>query len=166
VNQPTAERLNYSAPPPGYEWSGGRTYVVEMLAEAIAAAWASHKLHNDPPGVVSSWDDEPGAYLHVDGRCVAALDGGHDPKVVARAAAWAWYDRRLELEPEEGSLLEDHDGAPVPAAPVWPLCLSWPEHQLEAIERWQADSSVKMPAVLLERRMTDGTVEIVEEIRE
>ena len=85
-------------------------------------------------------------------------------EVEARVAAWGWYERRLDLESSDGALLEDHDGAPVPAAPVWPRCLSWSDGQVAEVERWLAEGG-DPPALLRERRMTDGTVELVEVLR-
>ena len=90
MTEETAKRLDYSKPPPGYTvrfedssgsngdgpplwWYGAPHYLASMgsEAEALAAAWAHHKAHNDPPGLVVEAE--------------------------ARAAAWAWHDRRLAL---------------------------------------------------------------------
>lgn len=50
----------------------------------------------------------------------------------ARAAAWAWYERRLALacrhDVESGALLDD----------PWPICLSWTDERMAAVEEWLA----------------------------
>jgi hypothetical protein len=59
----------------------------------------------------------------------------------ARAAAWAWYKRRLsacaqfEREVEFGPDL-------------WPRALTWSDDQVAEVERWLVDSTAEMPEVL------------------
>lgn len=120
--------LDYSKPPPGYlvhdlnddgwwwridEPEDGCTAPFETEAEAIAAAWAHYKAHNDPPGLeVGSYGDAVFWAHHVglpiagpfqaetyrDKVTEASLSPGVDrARVACRAAAWAWHDRRYAL---------------------------------------------------------------------
>lgn len=166
-------RFNYAEPPPGYtarsahedgdpcEWvywrapdSDAEYYAHED--EWIAAAWAHYKARHDPPGM-QVFEDPSGPWCF-EVICVGAGDDS-TTKDAARAAAWKWYDDRLEFEPEEGCLLEDHDGAPVPAAPVWPRCLAWPDRTVVEVKAWTADPTAPLPEVLRWRELTDGTAE-------
>lgn len=175
----TVARLDYSKPPPGYTltescgwWpADGKDELVrddesyDTEADALAAAWAHYKAHNDPSEVVAvvrymppiPWWAYPGQ-----------LDD------VARSAAWAWHDRRLalcrtldngvwcpecgsdeahieaiddktctqpwctECDVEMGSMFDD----------LWPRCLTWTDDQAAEVERWLRDSTAEMPAVL------------------
>lgn len=68
--------------------------------EALAAAWAHYKAHNDPPGMWSGQarGEHPGGYGY------ALMESSHEHPLEAdferiddaRAAAWAWYDRRCQ----------------------------------------------------------------------
>ncbi len=116
----TIQRLDYSKPPPGYTvrfedssgangdgpplwWYGAPHCLASMgsEAEALAAAWAHYKAHNDPPGMWSGQarGEHPGGYGY------ALMESSHEHPLEAdferiddaRAAAWAWYDRRLAL---------------------------------------------------------------------
>ncbi len=120
-----------------------------------SAAWAHYKAHNDPPGLSASEgididDDWHGADLpwvvSYDPRlssdpdvqqalrelplsnvfwveCTGALFGTEE---LARAAAWAWYDRRLAIAAGFDALGSD----PWP----WPECLSWSDKQASTAE--------------------------------
>jgi predicted RNA-binding Zn-ribbon protein involved in translation (DUF1610 family) len=108
-----SQLLDYSKPPPGYAvrfedssvqdgsgpplwWWGDPHYAasVESEAEALAAAWAHYKAHNDPPGLdVNAWGFGQRGIEAAWWRPLsddAALAS-------ARTAAWAWYDRRLAV---------------------------------------------------------------------
>jgi hypothetical protein len=159
MSEETVERLDFDVPPPGYHCAG-RWWIVdvpegtpiadedhgcadgparsclEREALGIAAAWAHYKRRHDPPGNI--------------GRIMFDL-GVADWGVPA--ARWAWYERRLALE--------SSDGAPVPAAPVWPRCLSWSDDQIAVVERWLAEGG-PLPKLLRERRFEDGSTELVE----
>lgn len=162
-------RFNYVEPPPGYEVdiAGGWWSSADASANisppnrmaAIAGAWAHFRACNDPPGVrLVTRPGNRGYLLRVGhGDDETLVDAG-DNLTDARRAAWKWYDDRLEFEPEEGALLEDHDGAPVPAAPVWPGCLAWPDRTVVEVKAWTADPDAPLPEVLRWRE-TDGTAE-------
>ena len=80
--------------------------------EQLATAWAYYKRHEDPPGVWVTWaaDDEhspdgPGEWQFgtstADGPSMVESFGERDRDEghqYARAAAWAWYDRRPILD--------------------------------------------------------------------
>lgn len=106
----TVERLDYSKPPLGYTadgqwWSypsprprhplnigpdSPLTNVATVAPKdgALAAAWSHYKEHRDPPGLaVMSF------------RALAMGLPDHE----ARAAAWAWYDRRLAVADRLGA---------------------------------------------------------------
>jgi len=146
-----------------------RTYAL-----AVAAAWALFRTENDPPGLqVAVWPHEKASDppTAVTFNWLARDVGepwkvkatpwfeGPEAEIDARRAAWKWYDDRLEFEPEEGCLLEDHDGAPVPAAPVWPSCLAWPDRTVVEVKAWTADPDAPLPEVLRWYEMTDGSAE-------
>ena len=133
----------------------GCTSPYETEAETVAAAWAHYKAHNDPPGLSASEgididDDWHGADLpwvvSYDPRlssdpdvqqalrelslsnvfwveCTGALFGTEER---ARAAAWAWYDRRLAIAAGFDAIGSD----PWP----WPECLSWSDKQASTAE--------------------------------
>lgn len=167
------ERLDFDGPPPtisilagsdagqwGWVGSRGSGTGYGSKAAAISAGWARYQTFHDPPGLEVY--EEGGSWLiHVHG-CVEAIDGGAS-FAEAMGKAWKWYEARLNFESEEGALLEDHDGAPVPAAPVWPWCLSWSNEVVAAVERWRWSGQVEMPLVLRRRRMSDGSTEIAED---
>lgn len=169
-------RFNYSEPPPGYEvkpWSntdafalvvGGKTdFPYRTREQAICVAWTHHRASNNPPGMwISSVNGRGGAHAWGLSSYITSNEvelGVEDDEAAARRAAWKWYDDRLEFEPEEGCLLEDHDGAPVPAAPVWPRCLAWPDRTVVEVKAWTADPHAPLPEVLRWYQMTDGTAE-------
>lgn len=160
------ERYNFSFPPPGGLVVKGEGMTAE---QSLADAWVRHKACTDPPGLHVVW--EPDSLSEPNGKgemrvetsiggptlvlwhqvcragrlAVLAKDGPHRE---ARLAAWARYEACLALEPNEGDLLEDHDGAPVPAAPVWPLCLTWSSDELASVEHWRSTYGEAMPEVL------------------
>lgn len=117
------EQLDYSKPPPGYriawrthgarEWVfavDGRDALEQFASEvdAITAAWSHAKVAADPPGV-----------MHCGPLALYVTFGPGLPKFLSRAAAWAWYDRRLALA---------HTGV------AWPLVLTWSDEACAAAE--------------------------------
>ncbi len=73
----------------------------------------------------------------------------------ARAAAWAWYDRRLAVTEKldrARSDAEAHRGVELRSRPLpphhWPRCLTWPDVQVAEVDRWLVDSAAEMPEVL------------------
>lgn len=149
-------RLDYSKTPSGYGeiravgfedgtfWSIGHESGLGFrggeTADVLAAAWVHYKAHNDPPGMcVFVWPrekagDPPTAW------CVALHGQPHftaftepeadacrpDVETQVRAAAWAWYDRRLAIAAGFDALGSD----PWP----WPECLSWSDKQASTAE--------------------------------
>ncbi len=160
-----------------------RAIIPRTEEQAIAAVWARWRMKHDPPGLRVA--RAPGVQTHVEQRWFVevidapgvgpvAEDGGLFLfELDARRAAWKWYDDRLDFESEEGCLLEDHDGAPVPAAPVWPRCLAWPDRTVVEVKAWIltsdgelwrrlrriADPDAPLPEVLRWYEMTDGSAE-------
>lgn len=112
---PAVERIDYSKPPPGYtcaglwwaygeEESGHAEWTDTCLkrqAAGVVAAWAHYKARHDPPGMwVEMSEHGNWAWGTRDLGCHDWVDSFDDPereREAARAAAWAWYDRRLEV---------------------------------------------------------------------
>ena len=162
--------LDYSKPPPGYlvhdlnddgwwwridEPEDGCTAPFETEAEAIAAAWAHYKAHNDPPGIATAPDDSLPLFhpLRLRGRCrwtilvtVGGVQFGGEAvaadQPAARVAAWAWHDRRHALV----ARLED-EGVQVD---MWPHALVWTDSECLECERWPGMRALPddFPAVL------------------
>lgn len=138
------QRLDYSKPPPGYRveadslgiwgWEGGGGCFDSVVGEgdARASAWTHYKAHNDPPGLdVNAWgfgrrgtDAAWWRPLFSD----AALAS-------SRAAAWAWYDRRLALAEQLSSKLGNRLGR-CDGLVLWPVILTWSDEQAAEVERW------------------------------
>lgn len=131
-------------------------------AAAIASAWAHYKAANDPPGLE--------VFAHPSGGAVFGYErdgypeqspGGWSTQAEARAAAWAWHDRRLALATGWARAYESDGDARLLAAVQytgsddamefdnwWPRCLTWTDEQVAEVERWLADSTAEMPEVL------------------
>ena len=134
----------------------------------IASTWAYYKAHSDPPGMTVAWepaDDCCGAVGAGDWevtlgspdgttmvawwRTAESKDAGAESgalRAAARAAAWAWYDRRL-------TLLAKLELAEVVtrqyiADDLWPAIVSWSDAQVALAERWLVDSTMELPEVL------------------
>ena len=115
------ECLDFTGPPPGCD---------ELFPlRRQTAAWAKYKVENDPPGIATheSYDgtktfwlaqvlDRPGeiAGPTSDGQDVSTED-------LARAAAWRWYEARVELY---GILRKLN-----PPREFWPVILTWSDQQ-------------------------------------
>jgi len=122
----TVERLDFSKPPPGYELTTSCGVWVsdpdgELIREdesfadeddALAAAWAHHEARDDPPGMWAGQargEHEGGYGFGLMGRHdhQHALEADFERIDEARAAAWAWYKRRLALEGPVRDRLDD-----------------------------------------------------------
>lgn len=130
-------RLDYTQPPPGTDAVGWSVRGVHSRD----AAWTRYKEHHDPPGLaVMSFR-----------ACALGLP---DPE--ARAAAWAWYDERLEL----ANQVETCNGAVRPelaakywalygvTLPLWPRALGWSPEAVAGLKRWLINSTAELPEVL------------------
>lgn len=154
------ERLNYSKPPPGYEphpwrtrdnrnqfaWAFtiGNHTVLETLeaqteGQALAAGWTHYKAQHDPPGM-TVWDEEGDWLVQVlDHPAVESPGNQVGPGLFyrlgdgARAAAWAWYDRRLALVKRLDETLVGKINAHQHGDNVW---LAWSDEDCTAVERY------------------------------
>ena len=168
MTQETAvARFDYSKPPPGYAVEHSRRThdfgirvgwwwknIERWVAGSLGDAWVHYKGEHDPPGLRTA----DGWWCFVDeDMLLAATEGvhhGYADRAAARAAAWAWHDRRLAL----ASRLAQPEMLPKcprdPAAEamfgtaVWPSCLTWSDEQVAEVERWLVDSTAEMPEVL------------------
>lgn len=165
MTEETAEiqRLDYSKPPPGYGVADntqafrapdgplGSPGTWRSAADGLLAAWAHYKASNYPPGIEVTDDGLFGWGFQVlrmrtwptpgtrPVREFHVIDGGQQE---ARAAAWAWYDRRLELaERLDHARSIDALGVVEPLArplppPRWPHCLTWSDDVVADVERY------------------------------
>lgn len=130
----SVERLDRTQPPPKME--GYRGWVddseADAHAKAIAAAWAHYECERDPPGMET-------------------FDYRWDTRDAARAAAWAWYWRRVAvgdvLVQGAVSISERWSSMPAPPKRGWPRCLTWSDEQVSEVERWLAEGGAP-PEVL------------------
>jgi len=138
---------------------------------AIAAAWAHYERANDPPGLcpgrlggvlnsdLERADYDPrverwiwtGVFRAVNGILTGSgevSEGRAWPTMAeARAAAWAWYWRRLALSRrlcDEGPMgvVVTEGRALACGVDHWPRCLAWPDEQVSAVERWLDSQSL------------------------
>lgn len=137
MTQTEIHRFDYNKPPPGYldDWLG-------MVVNA--RRWAQHKAHNDPPGLTTRRGPHGAGFII--GERNSPIYGAHDSDEAARAAAWAWYDRRLALF----ALSDAAEGlrGTATASTAWPRCLTWSDAQVTEVERWLVDSTTDLPEVL------------------
>jgi len=152
--------------------------------DALAAAWAHHEARNDPPGCsiglvmrgqgVTTRGDFVTDWGATSAPSVTAYKGKAQRAGAyqeARAAAWAWYKRRLALaealdvdrtarimavgrgighmEPKGWvqAVVAVLPNGYFEAADPWPRCLTWTDEQVAEVERWLVDGG-EMPAVL------------------
>jgi hypothetical protein len=138
--------------------------------DCVAAAWLHHKTHNDPPGMWTS--EDAFGVPPVDGLG-CALRRDLTSKVEARAAAWAWHDRRVALIDEMNDVTacpncysrDAYTEAIDATTSTQPWCvecdvemgglglsddewLAWPDELVIAGGRWLADPNADMPEVL------------------
>ncbi len=143
-------RLDYSKPPPGWDVAG------PWPAGLIVAAWKDYKREHDPPGMWTTrssevteaygdqtWEAGPAELLNGTGP---TWIGQYGSRPEARAAAWAWYDRRDNIA--DALVIFTMPSSASVRSPFWPRCLTWTDEQVAEVERWLWDSSAKMPAVL------------------
>lgn len=184
MTEETVQRIDFNAPPPGYTAEGQwwsypsptpshplpNIAMVAPSNGALAAAWAHYKDRHDPPGLrtrpwgFGGWvfccglivDPQPGprkVMLNDDGQPYAS-------EADARAAAWAWYERRLEIAARLESILRRALRTVILATEAayfskceictyqaWPRCLTWSDEQVAEVERWLVDPA-EMPEVL------------------
>lgn len=156
------ECLDYSKPPPEYTvqelcilgrvsatvyvWEttiGGvvwRGEQCERPEQALHLSWAHYKSRHDPPGLrLHCEESQPDDLWTVTVGDANDIPGQWISDTAARAAAWVWYDRRLAL----ATSLDSH-GLDI----YWPRCLAWSDEQVDAVERWLADTSAPFPEVL------------------
>ena len=164
----SVEKLDRTQPPPGYEvsdseWGSppgwfwypdpfedaqncGAPLATE--AAALAAAWAHYEREHDPPGLqVHAWGY---GRREAEQPWWRARDSANLAE--ARAAAWAWYWRRVEvgdvLMRGPVSISERRATMPVPPRRAWPVCLTWSDAQVAEVERWLAKGGEPPPEVL------------------
>lgn len=161
----SVERLDFSQPPPGY-WTTGEARrralgsgdaSPAMVAAITGAAWAHYKARHDPPGfrvsLWESWSPAPAVSTFFTWEFEAP---GLVIKSDARAAAWAWYERRLALALrfDMGDEVDAHvnpalqDVVEAQGWSTWPRILTWTDEQVAEVERWLVDSTAEMPEVL------------------
>lgn len=119
--------LDFKQPPPGFVVStlpSNLRRTVETAGvwgpRALAAAWAKYKAENDPPGMQTFVSAEwswwrvafPGHYY---------AGTSHPTQTEARAAAWRWYEARVELY----DILRKLN----PPREFWPVILTWSDQQ-------------------------------------
>lgn len=146
----SVERLDRTQPPPkmwvdwnegaawcwGNDGEGYRGWVddseADAHAKAIAAAWAHYECEHDPPGMET-------------------FDYRWDTRDAARAAAWAWYWRRVavgdvlvQVARFGGAGIDDQRSLMLTG---WPRCLTWSDEQVSEVERWLAEGGAP-PEVL------------------
>lgn len=175
-------RLDRTKPPPGTVHDSDRRSVLVGLAEmgivrtSPESAWVHYQRFGDPPGMWSRGGafgllDDP-ANDHPTYRRGCTLGSlASWTSAEARAAAWAWYWRRIALAqrlgtgpfaplpcecskpPKEwhgaGASLCQHSGEllRVLATEFWPRCLAWSDEQVAEVERWLAEGG-EPPEVL------------------
>ena len=124
--------LNFAGPPPGYTWDERRTGhlrdIYDDLVGPLTDAWTHYKARFDPPGMATRWAG--GTYAEPARRWVWVLFFEHHGEQYnlirdfksasqeeARAAAWRWYEARVELY----NILRKLN----PPREFWPLILTW-----------------------------------------
>jgi hypothetical protein len=158
-----AERLDYSWPPAGYTLHGEHEWSVDSTGywgsngtdadsrkhTGLTRAWTHFKANSDPPGLTEIFQ----CAGRVDGKVVrgwkfrfgiASDEALYPDREAARAAAWAWHDRRHAL----AELLGRVAASIVREGDAWPRILTWADKQVAEVERWLRDSTAEMPEVL------------------
>lgn len=114
------ERLDFTGPPPGLRCD--------------PFLWAQYMAEHDPPGMVVAYTWGGGWTF---GPRVDSAEVAFDPQgrtaddAAARAAAWSWYRRRVELADAHQPAVSQGLGHLVP---TWPGVLGWTEKQVAAAE--------------------------------
>ena len=149
-------RLDFSAPPPGAEVAPLPPHLRRTIEtagvwgpRALAAAWTKYKAEHDPPGMETrEWTGPDKAWVW----SVVAMPerrGLVGAQPAARAAAWAWYERRLSLSLHPMM-------RPIGTSPegwAWRLILTWSDEDVSAAEIWCAEGG-ELPTPL--RGRPDG----------
>jgi hypothetical protein len=174
------EMIDYSNPPPGHtleadrdehgdiEWDG----LHETEVAALSAAWAHYKAEHDPPGLlVDELDPGWSFYVMMDSTRaslwssslpspasypVLAVGGPFSGRPEARAAAWAWHDRRHALARD----VADQLGEPDSATALLSKMLPWTDAECEEVEAYAAlpfPRSIDMPAPLQRILLAEGS---------
>jgi hypothetical protein len=180
------ERLDFSKPPPGWVPSGEghveepNTPDSRARRRPIAAAWGHYKEELDPPGMRvqffrrrsggGDWTaSDPIQLVWI--KTTTHRDDGTEFE--ARAAAWQWYEQRLELANKlESLLICDRCGNDNPHTEMidattctqpwctecdqemggigdfWPDILTWSNEQVAAVDLWLTDTTKAWPEVL------------------
>lgn len=120
----------YATMPPATPLKCGRDFDwYSTQEESTAAAWAHYKAHNDPPGFVLTHDHEYEESCHLWFAEVGF--GGPGPtregaatQAEARAAAWAWHDRRHKV----ANLAVGYGDSE-----LWPRALAWSDPELAQV---------------------------------
>lgn len=125
---------------------------------ALAHAWRDYKECHDPPGM-EVWQTIARQGSIAQTVWVFSVAGAADgidwytESKEARAAAWAWYERRLALTRRlEQTCEAQHLQVPLPLlhanVAYWPRIMTWTDEQVAEVERWLVDSTVEVPEVL------------------
>jgi len=101
----------------------------------------------DAPDPDRPWRPGPSASVIAWGYFADAMRGTVPSQAEARAAAWAWHDRRHALAERLRSGLGDRLGR-CDGLDFWPVILTWSDAQVAEVERWLVDSTAEMPEVL------------------
>ncbi len=161
--------LDYTKPPPGYRVGRNGfslfaqdgehvrivTRIASSTAEALAAAWSHYKREHDPPGVeVFVWpkekaSDPPTAWCAaLRGKVHFAAFEGDKGEAEARAAAWAWHDRRRAIVLD----IDDQTCSGGKHIGAWmAIALAWTDDECAEVEAYAAlpfPRSVAMPQAL------------------
>lgn len=104
------ERLDRGKPPPNWMWRGECHDDDEREQQAQIRAWEHYESRHDLPGMDI-----------IRGALEAVYRAAGDLSLLTRAAAWAWYWRRVAVSlAMEASGIEAYKS-------VWPDCLAWPD---------------------------------------
>jgi hypothetical protein len=126
---------------------------------ALAHAWRDYKECHDPPGmevwqtIARQGSIAQTVWVYSVAGAADGIDWYTESKE-ARAAAWAWYERRLALACKlnmlapQGVTLRRGLHSPDVVPCVWPVILTWTDEQTAEVEHWLVDSTAEMPEVL------------------
>jgi hypothetical protein len=128
------QRLDYSKPPLGYRV---HCYSARSRKALLHAAWAHYKASNDPPGMAVEQVDTPRgdvktrwwSWLELVSNTRLSVAVSKVGESDARAASWAWYDRRLALA--NWLIVQFHEDQ----RPAWPHCLGWSDAAVAEVEQ-------------------------------
>ena len=101
-------RLDFAGPPP---WYAAWKALPSGKPADDRHAWAKYKAENDPPGMYEVW------YSAFASDTPAVSGTGLVREAAIRAAAWRWYEARVELY----NILRKIN----PPREFWPVILTW-----------------------------------------